>query len=185
MLRPISRCARSISPLVTRSTRNYWDWGRRGGPPSPLSFPVSVFDDAWQRVNQVAREMDRVAGSPFRPFLDREHPVSTELFRIQNPIVEEDGLKKFKLEFDVRRFKPEDVKISTDSKENILKVEATHCDEDSHFEYYRKVSIPAGVKPTDITCKYKSDGVLELEAPYTEPKKPELPKEKVIEISHK
>ena len=175
MLRPIARYSRTISPLITR---NYW--GRRTGSLAPLDFPVSAFDDVWHRFNRMAREMDRLTGFGFRPFLEHEHPVSSELFRIQNPIVEEDGVKKFKLEFDVRRFTPEDVKISTDSKENTIKVEAKCSDENSRFEYFRKVSIPQGVKATDITCKYKSDGVLELEAPYTEPEKTELPDRKSV-----
>lgn len=43
----------------------------------------------------------------WRPFVGFQHPTDTELFRMKNPIIEEDGVKKFKLEFDVRRFKPE------------------------------------------------------------------------------
>jgi hypothetical protein len=33
-----------------------------------------------------------------------EHPVDVELYRCANPIVDENGNKMFKLEFDVRRF---------------------------------------------------------------------------------
>lgn len=32
-----------------------------------------------------------------------------ESFRLRNPVVEEDGVKKYLLEFDVRRYKPEEV----------------------------------------------------------------------------
>lgn len=117
----------------------------------------------------------------WRPFVD-EHPTTTELFRLQNPIVEEDGTKKFKLEFDVRRFKPEDVKIATNAKERTLTIEAKREDENSKFEYRRKITIPEGVKPTDITCKLRSDGVLALEAPYIEPEKPKG--DTVIDIRH-
>lgn len=45
----------------------------------------------------------------FRPLGIREHPTLTEAFRLKNPIVEEGGAKKFLLELDVRRFKPDEV----------------------------------------------------------------------------
>jgi len=134
---------------------------------------------------QIQHEFDRVINSRFwRPFVD-EHPTAVEAFRCKNPIVEENGIKKFKLEFDVRRFKPEDVKISTDTKEKTLTIEAKYSDEHSKFEYQRKISIPEGVTPAELTCTYKSDGVLLLEAPYVEPAKPNPPKDTVIEINHK
>uniref|UniRef100_A0A914D294 SHSP domain-containing protein n=1 Tax=Acrobeloides nanus TaxID=290746 RepID=A0A914D294_9BILA len=123
------------------------------------------------------------ATRPWRPFID-EHPTEVEVYRVKNPIVEEDGVKKFKLEFDVRRFKPEDVKIKTNAKDRILQIEAKTADENSKFEYFRKVSIPEGVQPTELTCKFKGDGVLEFEAPYTEPAKVELPKDTILEIKH-
>ncbi len=42
----------------------------------------------------------------FRPWRwSGEHPTETELYRLRNPIVEEDGVKMMKLQFDVRRFK--------------------------------------------------------------------------------
>ncbi|KAE9551243.1 hypothetical protein FO519_005554 [Halicephalobus sp. NKZ332] len=120
----------------------------------------------------------------WRPFVDHHHPTAVEAFRCKNPIIEENGIKKFKLEFDVRRFKPEDVKISTDAKERTLTIEAKYADEHSKFEYQRKTMIPEGVTPADITCTYKSDGVLLLEAPYLEPTKPDAPKDTAINISH-
>lgn len=45
----------------------------------------------------------------FFPIREREHPTLAEFYRLKNPIIEEDGVKKFMLEFDVRRFKPEEV----------------------------------------------------------------------------
>lgn len=113
-----------------------------------------------------------------------ENPTNSEFFRLRNPIIEENGVKKFKLEFDVRRFKPEDVKISTDAKERLLTIEAKTTDECSNFEFSRRISIPEGVKPTEITCTYKTTGVLVFEAPYTEPPQKEPPKDTMINIKH-
>jgi HSP20 family molecular chaperone IbpA len=161
-------------------SRNFWH--RR--PPTYLPSPfVHEFDKA---MSQMQHEFDRVINSSFwRPFVDNQHPSVIETYRLRNPIVEDNGVKKFKLEFDVRRFKPEDVKISTDSQKNTLTVEAKYSDENSKFEYQRTISVPDGVKPADITCTYKSDGVLLLEAPYIEPEKPEAVKDTVINIEHK
>ncbi|CAD5225648.1 unnamed protein product [Bursaphelenchus okinawaensis] len=153
------------------------------GPPGPWGPRGSIFDELQNRVSQLERDFFR---SPFvmswRPF---QQPIDNEAFRIRNPIIEEDGVNKFKLEFDVRRFKPEDVKVSTDTQERVLTIEAKYKDAESSFEYSRKVGIPEGVEPKQITAKYTSEGTLQFEAPYTEPAKPELPKEQELKIEHK
>uniref|UniRef100_A0AC34Q0J0 SHSP domain-containing protein n=1 Tax=Panagrolaimus sp. JU765 TaxID=591449 RepID=A0AC34Q0J0_9BILA len=169
----ISKCAPRPSNLPMR---NFW-----GRPPY---LPVPFSREFENRMMQLQNEFDRVFNSSFwRPFVD-EHPTNVEFFRIKNPIVEENGVKKFKLEFDVRRFKPEDVKISTNAKDRSLTIEAKYADEQSKYEYQRKITIPEGVNPTDVTCTYKADGVLQLEAPYVEPAKPDPPKDTVLEIKH-
>ena len=83
----------------------------------------------------------------YRPFVDVEHPVDTEIYRLKNPIVEENGVKKFKLEFDLRRFNQNEVKINTNAKDCCLMIEAKKSDQNSKFEYCRKMTIPHGVKP--------------------------------------
>lgn len=77
-----------------------------------------------------------------------------------------------------------DVQITTNQENSTLTIEAKYSDENSKFEYKRKISIPDGVDPKSITAKYTSEGSLVFEAPYVEPPKPEPPKEHVIEIKH-
>ena len=160
-----------------------------GRGPYWSSNPLVIIDQAMKDMDREFRHLgfpnfgSGTAIRPWRPFFD-EHPTDIEFFRIKNPIVEEDGVKKFKLEFDVRRFKPEDVKIKTSEKDRILQVEAKSANENSKFEYFQKVSIPDGVNPKDITCKFNGNGVLEFEAPYTEPKKVDPPKDTVLQIKH-
>ena len=146
------------------------------GPPTPKYF----FDEIGRRFRDLEHELGSNRWSPFvyRPF------VSGFQYPIDNPIVEEDGVKKFKLEFDVRRFKPEDVKVTTNKEDSTLTVEAKFKDEHSSFEYQRRVTIPEGVDPKSITAKYTSDGTLLFEAPYVEPPKPEPPKDQPIDIKH-
>ncbi|CAG9535430.1 unnamed protein product [Cercopithifilaria johnstoni] len=105
----------------------------------------------------------------FRPIGVREHPSQIEAYRVLNPIVEEDGVKKFLLELDVRRFKPEEVIVKTNAKENTLTVQAKHKDDETNFEYLRKVTLPQGVVSKDMTCHFTSDGILQIKAPYNAP----------------
>lgn len=105
----------------------------------------------------------------FFPFRENEHPTARELYRLQNPIIEEDGAKKFMLEFDVRRFKPEEViyflalsvllsllrlsfqewvfqiTVKTSDKDCTLTVEAKHNEENAKYEFTRKLKLPDGV----------------------------------------
>lgn len=193
----LSRIAGSkgaATPSVNAS-RSFWH-NRPGYLPTPIGREFE------KKMNQMQHEFDRVINSCefsfesslqfnslvsafWRPFVDNQHPSVVETYRIRNPIVEDNGVKKFKLEFDVRRFKPEDVKISTDAKNKTLTIEAKYADDSSKFEYQRTITIPDGVTPADLTCTYKSDGILLLEAPYVEPEKPEPVKDTILNIDHK
>uniref|UniRef100_A0A7E4VSG1 SHSP domain-containing protein n=1 Tax=Panagrellus redivivus TaxID=6233 RepID=A0A7E4VSG1_PANRE len=167
----------------------------RGLHRHPLA-PASHFfpNDVWHRMSRMSHEFDRIINnafkaSPFRPFVENPesamHPSIVEDFRVRNPIIEEDGVKKFKLSFDVRRFKPEDVKIETTAADKMLKIEAKHFDEMSNYQYARTVSLPEGVNPSEIKCTYRSDGVLLVEAPYVEPPPKEPVVDTPIAVSHK
>ncbi|KAI6186432.1 Heat shock protein 20 [Aphelenchoides besseyi] len=159
------------------------------GPPAPLGGPGPrhLVDELERRFDRLQRELFGHHGHgpwapAWRPFA--EHPTDTETFRLRNPIIEENGVKKFKVSFDVRRFKPEEVKVSTDKDTCTLLIEASHKDEHSSFEFSRKLKVPEGVKLTDITANYSADGVIEFEAPYIEPPQPDPPKPQAIEIKH-
>ncbi|KAM3716240.1 Body wall muscle protein [Dirofilaria immitis] len=149
------------------TTRNY-SFGSR----YPLS---SVFRSIDRQLQEIERQFDRVFWNSrdwfdgFRPIGVREHPSQTEAYRVQNPIVEEDGVKKFLLELDVRRFKPGEVTVKTNAKENTLTIEAKHSDDETKFEYLRKITLPEGVVTKEMTCHFTSDGILQIKAPYNLP----------------
>ena len=146
------------------------------GPPTPRF----VIQEIGRRFNDLERELGSGRWSPFvhRPFVGGFN------YPVDNPIVEEDGVKKFKLEFDVSRFKPEDVKATTNKEDSSLTVEAKYKDDHSSFNYERRITIPEGVDLKSITAKYTGEGTLVFEAPYVEPPKPEPPKEQEIKINH-
>ncbi|VDK83883.1 unnamed protein product [Litomosoides sigmodontis] len=173
MLRLLNRevIRRGVSALTNGSrilsTRNY-SFGSR--------YPLSaVFRSIDRQLQEIEQQFDRAFWNSrywfnnFRPIRVYEHPSQTEAYRVRNPIVEEDGVQKFLLELDVRRFKPEEVIVKTNAKENTLTVEAKHKDDETRFEYLRKITLPQGVVSKDMTCHFTSDGILQIKAPYNAP----------------
>uniref|UniRef100_A0A915IAS1 SHSP domain-containing protein n=1 Tax=Romanomermis culicivorax TaxID=13658 RepID=A0A915IAS1_ROMCU len=143
----------------------------RCGPQVP-----STFQDAVERMDREFRRMEREFDRFFdhRPTFWRrfDHDLSPALKMekdyAENPIVEENGKFKFKLVFDVSRFKPEEINVKTSGK--ALTVEAKHSSKDknyeSKFEYFRQFLLPDGTDVKAMTCNYNEDGSLIVEAPY-------------------
>lgn len=111
----------------------------------------------------------------------------------QNPIVTEaDGTKRFRMQFDASAFKPENVRIKADSKENTLTISISSQESNSSFESVRNITVPKGVALSEIVCNFKVNGVLELSAPYVAPEEPndtDIPvkrsEDTVINVEHK
>ncbi|VDP40888.1 unnamed protein product [Soboliphyme baturini] len=54
---------------------------------------------------------------------------------------------------------------------------------ESKFEFSREYTLPDGVKPEEVTCKYLADGRLTIEAPCTAPALP-ASADKDIPVKH-
>ncbi|TKR70085.1 hypothetical protein L596_022153 [Steinernema carpocapsae] len=131
-------------------------------------------DDMENHMERIEREIAHIrCGSRSRS------PLYYDPFRLDS-IVEEGGVKKFKLEFDVRKFKPEEVNVITKNGE--LTIEARNDSDEMKARYNCTVTIPEGVEPKAITCKYM-DGKLAVEAPYAPPAV-EQAKEMEIDVKH-
>lgn len=149
-----------------------------------------------RKLHNMERQMDRMLNRfPSqlhlrRPwYYDDESPTVQEWLRIANPIVkDEDGIKKFRLAFDLRRFRPEEVSVET--KGSVVTINAKHeskeGDHSKRFEFHQQFSVPEGVNAQEVKCRYMNDGSILLEAPYTEPEKKavEAPKEQEIAVKH-
>lgn len=100
------------------------------------------------------------------------------------PIVEEKGQTKLKLEFDVHKFKPEEVKVKVIG-DNILQVEAIHetKTDTTHeqYSYFRQYQLPKGVDANQVKPSLTKDGVLTIEAPAPALK----PQERLVPIDFK
>uniref|UniRef100_A0A9J2PX74 SHSP domain-containing protein n=1 Tax=Ascaris lumbricoides TaxID=6252 RepID=A0A9J2PX74_ASCLU len=172
------------------TTKVPFSMAQRGYSIVPWSpFSSNPFRSLERQIREMEEYFDRAFPSrgwaaDFFPIREREHPTLAEFYRLKNPIIEEDGVKKFMLEFDVRRFKPEEVCVTTNAKDNTLTIEAKHKDENSKYEFSRKMTLPAGVVPKELTCRFTSDGVLEVKAPYNPPPEAESIKETEIKVKH-
>ncbi|GAB1598539.1 major egg antigen-like [Argonauta hians] len=84
-------------------------------------------------------------------------------------IIEKDanGRPVFKVRFDVRDFKPEEVNVKMDVDK--MQVHAKHESKTGGSsvsrEYSRSVNIPKDIDPMNLQCTMSNDGVLSIEAP--------------------
>merc|ERR1719383_1081942 len=82
-------------------------------------------------------------------------------------LVDDNGTKKFKLEYSIGNFDPEEISVKTEG--HTLRVHALRDKNDEghreHKEFKRDCTIPANVDPEAITSHLTPEGVLILEAP--------------------
>uniref|UniRef100_A0A1I7YHL1 SHSP domain-containing protein n=1 Tax=Steinernema glaseri TaxID=37863 RepID=A0A1I7YHL1_9BILA len=152
LLRQLSRNVGQTMSVASR--RHFWH---------RPTFVGRIFDDVLDNMERIEREIAHISRRT-------RSPLYYDPFRFDSTsIVEENGVKKFKIEFDVRRFKPEEVSVITKNRELTARYNCT-------------VSIPEGVEPKAVTCKYL-EGKLTVEAPY-EPPAAETIKETEINVKH-
>ena len=130
------------------------------------------------------REMEMRMSQMFRQF-EQMTPFDwqREDWYTKNPIQQSrDGKKEFKLEFDVRQFKPEEIVIKT--KDNSLSVHAKHEEksENGHVyrEYHRAFTLPGEVTGESLKSVLSPEGVLCITAPLHNA----IAAEKIIPIEH-
>jgi len=85
------------------------------------------------------------------------------------PIIHENGETKLKLEFNVKEFKPNEVKVKILGN-NTLQVRAEHEEKAENGEvskrlYVRQYQVPKGVEIEHLKPTLTKDGVLTIEAP--------------------
>merc|ERR1719209_2180919 len=86
-------------------------------------------------------------------------------------VIDDNGTKKFKLEYSIGNFDPEEISVKTEG--HTLRVHALRDKNDGghreHKEFKRDCTIPANVDPEAITSHLTPEGVLVLEAPVVLP----------------
>ncbi|VDN55970.1 unnamed protein product [Dracunculus medinensis] len=174
---------RQIFPLIRRcgqnfACRNRSINGKRTYMLTPWFSPSNPFKSLERQIREMERHFENFFGrgiwNEFVPYKGSDDLALMESFRLRNPVVEEDGVKKYLLEFDVRRYKPEEISIVTNAKARTLTINAKHIGENSTYEFSRTMSLPEGVEPREIKCRFTSGGSLQVSAPYNpSPQEPE------------
>lgn len=141
-------------------------WGRR-------SWPEEFFNKSIEEFIKDSNRFWTEPGSRFwYPFRVGSN-AAEEAFYARNPIVEENGTKKFKTFYDVSRFSPEDIHVKSSSKDGKVTITAKreHSQDGVTLkdEFHREFSVPEGVKIQEMTCTYTEEGGMVLEAPYDPP----------------
>jgi HSP20 family molecular chaperone IbpA len=112
---------------------------------------------------------------------DDQHELEPQL-----PIVEENGERKLKMQFNVKDYKPEEVKVKM-LENNVLQVTANHEEkkedgQTSRRLFVRQYRLPKGVDVEQLKPSLSKDGVLTVEAPVAASLQPA---EKLIPIEYK
>ncbi|KAK3800333.1 hypothetical protein RRG08_006215 [Elysia crispata] len=148
--------------------------------PAAWVAPLSrSFFNPERQLAQMDHDMQRMASEMRRMFTDVQHlvPVDSspegwrvkENYHLDNPVHHDrsSGRQMFRLQFDVRQFKPEEIYVKTVG--NQLEVHAKHGEKGDgksvHREYHRIYTLPKDLNPEALVSKLNRDGVLSIEAP--------------------
>lgn len=122
-----------------------------------------------QRRKEWESEFDRMREEFFT--LNAPEPTSNTVSKLDDMKtmydVDESGKGSFKIRFDVKEFKPEEVQVKI--QQNKLIVQARHEEKAANTsvtrQYSRQVDIPSTVDEDKMQCILSNDGVLSVEAP--------------------
>lgn len=141
-----------------------------------LSFQdrqIQRWDDVESRMDQKRKEWESEFEKMRRDFftlspMENNTNATTKLDTLK-PLYEVDkhGQEIFKIRFDVKEFRPEEVQVKVQN--NKLLVNARHEEKTNRStvsrEYSRQVDIPSNVDQDRLQCVLSKDGVLSVEAP--------------------
>ncbi|PVD21513.1 hypothetical protein C0Q70_17311 [Pomacea canaliculata] len=91
-----------------------------------------------------------------------------ENFLLDNPVVRDSqGRPQFRLQFDLRQFKPEEVTVRTIGQQLIVQArhEEAGPDKKVHREYCRQCTLPGDVTPEALVSRLSRSGILTIHAP--------------------
>ncbi|XP_059141370.1 alpha-crystallin B chain-like [Physella acuta] len=165
--------------------------------PMPVSaLPLTRgFFNPERQLASMDNELQRMSSEMRRMFSEIQHLMPgdanpegwrvKENFFLDNPVYHDvsSGHNVFRLQFDVRQFRPEEIFVKTLG--NQLTIHAKHDESTDgkslHKEYHRQYVLPKELNPETLTSKLSRDGILTIEAP--------LPitdghKDKLIPIKH-
>lgn len=151
-----------------------------------FNFFDRYFQNAMLEMQAMDAEMARMRNQMFQLFPHNPEggALDTDM-QPRVPVVEEHGESKLKLEFNVKDFRPDEVKVKILGN-NILQVHAEHEEKSDAGDmtrrlYVRQYSLPKGIDVEHVRPSLTNDGVLTVEAPATSLS----PTERLIPIEYK
>lgn len=150
------------------------------------NFFDRYFQNAMLEMQAMESEMTRMRSQMFQLFPHNPEGGALDAdMQPRVPVVEEHGESKLKLEFNVKDFRPDEVKVKILGN-NILQVHAEHEEKSDAGDmkrrlYVRQYSLPRGIDAEHVRPSLTDDGVLTVEAPATSLS----PTERLIPIEYK
>jgi HSP20 family molecular chaperone IbpA len=157
-----------------------------------LNFFDRIFANAVAEMEQMEQEMELMRQQMFQLLPHNSFEVASTMtpaavvqLQPYAPIIQEGGQTKLKLEFNVKDFKPEEVKVKVVGQDTV-QVRAEHMEKSDSGEtkkrlYVRQYKLPKGVDIEHLKPTLSKDGVLTVEAPA-----PSLaPSERLVPIEFK
>jgi HSP20 family molecular chaperone IbpA len=152
-------------------------WGLSTNVDPFLGFEdtLSDYDRQFRRLSRDLNRLERhFLGPTTRPLLE-EFPLGlTSLIDQRTPahphyLDQEGGGKVAQYNFDVKGFRPEDIRIKTSADGRHLVVRGKHEDNSEHHhvirKYRRKISLPHGVNVLEMKTRLRPDGILTVSVP--------------------
>jgi len=170
--------ARSERPCSSRGRHGPHGHGHHGHGPQPCSS---------RQAEKSGCEFPTVGSQGFQEFLANAAAIAKALLEDDTPASTAqptNGTKYgetmsakhsengFEITLDVSNFSPADLTVKT--VDNAIIVEAKHGEKPDAYgsverTFTRKIHLPEGVKPENVTCKMGTNGVLILSAPIIQP----------------
>lgn len=199
----VLRMFRRLIPACRRSV----ECGRMGGSRSASAPPRMMqgsqarfisdrrdpFNDIYRTFDRLSRDFDRMARDvdrnfvfgPFGAVRTGAGRVYKDIFGREVPVEDAaEGERKYKVELDLREYKPEDIKVTVRGRQvQVQAKKSIKTDTGSMVrEYVHEFTVPEEVNPDLIRSLLQKDGRLHIEAPLPrieppkdEPKETEIP----------
>ena len=175
------------------SSNNHWGSGSMtSGAMAPWQDFVTPFKQMEQQMRKLDRQFSEMS-QQMSMQMSQRMPMQMNKLNQDPYVVDSDGKRMYRLNFDLRQYKPEEIHVKTHN--NMLSVHAKHESDGESGKLYREFqqqfTIPEGIQLHSMSSVLRPDGVLCVEAPVPATfkpveqsaiqKKPEVP----IAIEHK
>jgi len=163
-------------------------------PPSAFYYPPTPFYDddsflgaASDMIRSMDREFDAVRNRMLHNFSQAQSWSNPDISSHDMIKVDKDGNRNFEIAFDMRGFKPEEIKVKTEGRLLVVKAKKESTTDGDYFlrEFSHCYTLPEDLTLENLKSKWSDDSTLVIEAELPKTALEAEPKERVIQIEHK